>query len=122
MAMASDRREARRRRHLRVRKKVFGTPERPRLNVFRSSKHIYAQVIDDRAGHTLVAASSIDPELRGQLKNGATVEAAQRVGELVARRALAAGIRKVSFDRGGYLYHGRVKALAEGARAGGLEF
>jgi large subunit ribosomal protein L18 len=120
--MASDRREARRRRHLRVRKKVFGTPERPRLNVFRSSKHIYAQVIDDRAGHTLVAASSIDPELRGQLKNGATVEAAQRVGELVARRALAAGIRKVRFDRGGYLYHGRVKALAEGARAGGLEF
>ncbi|MDI3316679.1 MAG: 50S ribosomal protein L18 [Bacillota bacterium] len=120
--MAFDRREARRRRHLRVRKKVVGTPERPRLSVFRSSKHIYAQVIDDEAGHTLAAASSIDPELRALLKNGASVEAARQVGALVARRALTKGVRKVSFDRGGYLYHGRIKALADGARAEGLEF
>lgn len=116
-----SREEARRRRHRRVRKRVFGTEERPRLNVFRSGKHIYAQVIDDNRGHTLVAASSLEPELRGRVK-GSTVDGARAVGQLVAQRALAAGIRKVVFDRGGYLYHGRVKALADAAREAGLEF
>ncbi|MBT9258977.1 MAG: 50S ribosomal protein L18 [Clostridiales bacterium] len=115
------RREARKRRHLRVRRKVFGTPERPRLNVFRSGKHIYAQVVDDTIGHTLVAASSLDPALRGVVK-GSTKEGAEAVGKLLAQRALEKGITKVVFDRGGYRYHGRVKALADGARAGGLEF
>ncbi|MDI3328219.1 MAG: 50S ribosomal protein L18 [Alicyclobacillaceae bacterium] len=117
-----NRKEARRRRHLRVRKKVFGTPERPRLNVFRSAKHIYAQVIDDTKGHTYVAASTLDRELRNEIAYGGNVEAARKVGELVAKRALEKGIRKVVFDRGGYLYHGRVKALAEAAREAGLEF
>ncbi|MBX5475834.1 MAG: 50S ribosomal protein L18 [Clostridia bacterium] len=116
-----SREEARRRRHRRVRKRVFGTEERPRLNVFRSGKHIYAQVIDDNRGHTLVAASSLEPELRGRVK-GSTVDGARAGGQLVAQRALAAGIRKVVFDRGGYLYHGRVKALADAAREAGLEF
>ncbi|MGB9867169.1 MAG: 50S ribosomal protein L18 [Bacillota bacterium] len=117
-----DRNEARKRRHLRVRKKVSGTPTRPRLCVFRSLKHIYAQIIDDQAGHTLCAAGSLDPELRSQLKNGGNIEAAKKVGELIAKRALEKGITKVVFDRGGYLYHGRVKALADAARAAGLEF
>ncbi|MBX6394789.1 MAG: 50S ribosomal protein L18 [Alicyclobacillaceae bacterium] len=117
-----NRKEARLRRHLRVRKKVFGTPERPRLNVFRSAKHIYAQVIDDTKGHTYVAASTLDPELRGKIRYGGNVEAARMVGELVAKRALEKGIRKVVFDRGGYLYHGRVRALADAAREAGLEF
>ncbi|MBX6350137.1 MAG: 50S ribosomal protein L18 [Clostridia bacterium] len=113
--------EGRMRRHRRVRRRVFGTAERPRLSVFRSERHIYAQVIDDERGHTLAAASSLEPELRGRAK-GSTQEGARAVGELVARRALAAGIRKVVFDRGGYLYHGRVKALADAARQAGLEF
>lgn len=116
-----SREAARLRRHRRVRKRVHGTEERPRLNVFRSGKHIYAQVIDDDRGHTLVAASSLEPELRGRVK-GSTVDGARAVGQLVAQRALAAGIRKVVFDRGGYLYHGRVKALADAAREAGLEF
>jgi len=120
--LALGREEARKRRHLRVRKKVFGTPERPRLNVFRSNKHIYAQVIDDLAGHTLVSASSIDKELKGKLSRGSNIEAAKMVGALVAKRAIEKGVKKVVFDRGGYLYHGRVKALAEAAREGGLEF
>ncbi|MDI3269434.1 MAG: 50S ribosomal protein L18 [Bacillota bacterium] len=120
--MATDtRREARKRRHFRVRRKVYGTPERPRLSVFRSGKHIYAQVVDDTAGHTLVAASSLDPALRGQVK-GSTQEGAEAVGKILAQRALEKGIAKVVFDRGGYRYHGRIKALADGARAGGLEF
>jgi large subunit ribosomal protein L18 len=114
--------EARLKRHVRVRKKISGTPERPRLNVFRSDKHIYAQVIDDTKGITLASASTLDKALRGELKNGATVEAAARVGALVAERAKAKGITKVVFDRGGYLYHGRVKALADAAREAGLEF
>ncbi|MBE3591301.1 MAG: 50S ribosomal protein L18 [Firmicutes bacterium] len=116
-----SREAARLRRHRRVRKRVHGTEERPRLNVFRSGKHIYAQVIDDDRGHTLAAASSLEPELRGRVK-GSTVDGARAVGRLVAERALAAGIRKVVFDRGGYLYHGRVKALADAAREAGLEF
>ncbi|MBX6378987.1 MAG: 50S ribosomal protein L18 [Clostridia bacterium] len=121
--MTYDRRQARRRRHLRVRKRVFGTAARPRLCVFRSGRHIYAQVIDDERGHTLVAASSCDPEVRGATGGGqGKVGAARQVGQLVARRALAQGISKVVFDRGGYRYHGRVRALADGAREGGLEF
>ena len=96
--------------------------DRPRLSVFRSSKHIYVQVIDDTRGRTLAAASSLDKELRGKLKTGADKEAAAAVGKLVAERAKSAGLSKVVFDRGGYLYHGRVKALAEAAREGGLSF
>ena len=106
-------------RHKRVRAKVFGTPERPRLNVFRSEKNIYAQVIDDVAGNTLVAASTLDKEIEG---NGGNKTAARAVGKLVAERCKAKGIDTVVFDRGGYLYHGRVAELAEGAREGGLEF
>jgi large subunit ribosomal protein L18 len=117
-----SRNEARKRRHLRVRKKISGTPERPRLSVFRSAKHIYAQLVDDTQGVTLVSASTLDKELAGQIKNGGNVEAARKVGELVAKRAIAKGINKVVFDRGGYLYHGRVQALADAAREAGLDF
>ncbi|OUN00415.1 MAG: 50S ribosomal protein L18 [Paenibacillaceae bacterium ZCTH02-B3] len=117
-----SRNEARKRRHLRVRKKISGTPERPRLSVFRSLKHIYAQLIDDTRGVTLVSASTLDKELAGQIKNGGNVEAARKVGELIAKRALEKGYAKVVFDRGGYLYHGRVRALADAAREAGLEF
>ena len=106
-------------RHKSVRAKVFGTPERPRLNVFRSEKNIYAQVIDDVAGNTLVAASTLDKEIEG---NGGNKTAARAVGKLVAERCKAKGIDTVVFDRGGYLYHGRVAELAEGAREGGLNF
>jgi large subunit ribosomal protein L18 len=106
-------------RHKRVRAKVSGTPERPRLNVFRSEANIYAQIIDDSTGHTLVAASSLEKEFEGR---GSNKEAAKQVGLLVARRAKEKGIEAVVFDRGGYLYHGRVKELAEGAREGGLAF
>lgn len=118
----ATRTEKRHRRHLRVRRRIQGTSERPRLCVFRSLKHIYAQVIDDVSGRTLVAASSLDPELRGKVSHGGNVAAAKLVGELVGRRALERGIKKIAFDRGGYRYHGRVAALAEGARAAGLEF
>ena len=104
------------------RRTVRAAGERARLSVFRSSKHIYAQVIDDVKGETLVAASSIEKDMRGQLKTGANIEAAKAVGKLVAERAGAKGIKDVVFDRGGYLYHGRVKALAEAAREGGLKF
>jgi large subunit ribosomal protein L18 len=114
--------QARERRHLRVRKRVQGTPGRPRLNVFRSDKHIYAQIIDDLAGHTVAAASTIDVELRGKTDKKTKAEVAILVGKLVAERALDAGVKKVVFDRGGYQYHGRVKALAEAAREAGLDF
>jgi len=117
-----SRSEQRKRRHLRVRKKVYGTAERPRLNVYRSEKHIYAQIINDDLGVTLVAASSLDKELKGKLACGSNKEAARVVGELVAKRALEKGIKKVVFDRGGYIYHGRVKELAEAAREAGLDF
>jgi large subunit ribosomal protein L18 len=117
-----DRNLARKRRHLRVRKRVKGTAERPRLNVYRSNKHIYAQVIDDVQGRTLVSASTLDKELRGVITNGSNVEAARKVGELVAKRALEKGLTSVVFDRGGYLYHGRVQALADAAREAGLQF
>ncbi|MCC6887537.1 MAG: 50S ribosomal protein L18 [Hyphomicrobiales bacterium] len=113
----------RKRRHVRVRAKVAGTPQRPRLNVFRSSAHIYAQVIDDMAGHTLIAASDLEQEIKDRAGDGATKSArAKAVGEVIAERAKAAGINAVVFDRGGFLYHGRVRAVADGAREGGLEF
>ena len=108
--------------HLRVRTRVEGTPERPRLCVYRSLSHIYAQVIDDRTGRTLAAASSLDKETRQQLKGGGNVAAAKVVGKAIAGRALAAGVERVVFDRGGYKYHGRVQALAEAAREAGLKF
>ncbi len=117
-----DRRTARLRRHRRVRKRVIGTPERPRLNVFRSLHHIYAQVIDDSQGHTLVAVSTVDPEVVEQIKGMAKTKQASVVGKLLAERALDQGVKEVVFDRGGYKYHGRVKALADAARASGLEF
>jgi len=110
------------RRQRRVRGKVSGTAERPRLRVTRSNQHIYAQLIDDVAGATLVAASSIDGDLRTALKSGATIEAARAVGDAIGRRAAEAGITEIVFDRGGRLYHGRVAALAEGARDAGLKF
>lgn len=113
---------ARKKRHRRVRKRIFGTSARPRLSVFRSLKHIYAQVIDDEQGHTFAAASTLDPELSPRLKGLKKTEQARLVGELLAERARARKIRQVVFDRGGDLYHGRVRALAEGARAGGLQF
>jgi large subunit ribosomal protein L18 len=110
------------RRQRRVRGKVSGTADRPRLRVTRSTANIYAQIIDDRAGVTLVSASSLEKDLREKLATGATVEAANAVGEAVAKKALDKGIKSVVFDRGGNLYHGRVKALADGARGAGLEF
>ncbi|PAB58189.1 50S ribosomal protein L18 [Anaeromicrobium sediminis] len=109
-------------RHARVRKKVSGTPERPRLNVFRSLNNVYAQVIDDVAGNTLASASTLDKEIKEKVANTANKEAAKLVGELVAKRAIEKGIKEVVFDRGGYIYHGRVKELAEGAREAGLQF
>src|SRR5689334_5587371 len=117
--MALTKQEHRVRRHGRVRKKVYGTPERPRLAVFRSNKHIYAQVIDDTTGRTLASASTAEPALRAG--GTGTVEAAKKVGELVGERAKSAGIERVVFDRGGFRYHGRVAALCDGARAAGLE-
>lgn len=120
--MSRKRLKGRIRRKLRIRKKIFGTPERPRLCVYRSLRHMYAQIIDDTKGHTLVSASTLDRELRGKLKGTGNVEAAREVGRLVAKRALEKGITKVVFDRNGFLYHGRVKAVAEGAREMGLEF
>ncbi len=115
-------RELRLRRHKRIRKRVFGTPERPRLSVYRSNNNIYVQIIDDTSGQTLVAASTMDKDFKEYTGHKGNVEAAKRVGELIAKRAIAKGLRKVVFDRGGYLYHGSVKALAESAREAGLEF
>lgn len=109
-------------RHFRIRRKVSGTAERPRLAVFRSHQHIYVQAIDDVEQRTLVAASSLEPELRSQLKTGSNCEAAAAVGKLIAQRALEKGIEKVVFDRGGNVYHGRVRVLAEAAREAGLDF
>jgi large subunit ribosomal protein L18 len=117
--MAVGSAEARVKRHRRVRKKVSGTTERPRLAVFRSNRHIYAQVIDDTTGRTLAAASTAEPGLRGS--STANVDAAKAVGQLVGERAQAAGISRVVFDRGGFRYHGRIAALCDGARAAGLE-
>jgi large subunit ribosomal protein L18 len=119
--MKASRKELTHRRHARIRKRVFGTAERPRLSVFRSNHHIYAQIIDDTAHHTLVAASTLEPGvLNGEV--GGTQDAAAVVGKLIAERAAKAGIAQVVFDRGGKLYHGRVAALADAAREGGLNF
>ena len=115
-----SRNEVRKARHARIREKVVGTASAPRLNVFRSNQNIFAQIIDDEKAVTLVSASSIDKELK--LENGGNVEAAKQVGALLAKRAKEAKIKKVTFDRGGYLYHGRVQALADAARENGLEF
>ena len=117
-----NREKARDRRHRHIRKRVVGTPVRPRLNVFRSLNHIYAQVIDDSAGLTLASASTLDHEVRDQVVGLKKTEQASVVGKIVAERAVAKGVEKVVFDRGGYKYHGRVKALAEAAREAGLEF
>lgn len=122
MIKREDRNESRRRRHLRIRQTVRGDADRPRLSVFRSLAHIYVQVIDDEGRRTMAAASSLDPEIRTEVANAKKAEAGRLVGRLIARRAQAQGVRRVVFDRGGYLYHGRVRALADGAREGGLEF
>lgn len=120
--MKSTRREATNRRHSRIRRKVFGTSERPRLAVFRSNQHIYAQVIDDTTHQTLVAASTLESDLKSDLDSTNTCDASVQVGKLIAERLLQKGINQVVFDRGGKLYHGRVKALAEAARENGLNF
>lgn len=121
--MTKTRRESRLQRHLRVRKRVSGTPQRPRLVVFRSNQHMYAQVVDDSTGHTLAAAGTLEPNVRSQVNNkGANVDAAKAVGALIAQRALEKGVEQVVFDRAGYLYHGRVAALAAAAREAGLKF
>jgi large subunit ribosomal protein L18 len=120
--MAVKSREARQRRHRRIRMRISGTNEVPRLNVFRSVDHIYAQIIDDVAGRTLASASTLDKQLVSDLDGKNKKDQSTAVGKAVAERAQAAGIKRVVFDRGGYLYHGRVKALADGAREGGLEF
>jgi large subunit ribosomal protein L18 len=122
MDKAKEKRLARRRRHARVRRHVQGTTERPRLCVFRSLKHIHSQIIDDSQGNTLVAASTLDPEVQGQIDGLDKSAQAAIVGEVIATRALDAGIERVVFDRGGYKYHGRVKSLAEAARKAGLDF
>lgn len=120
--MKLTRRESKQRRHRRVRGKVSGCAERPRLAVFRSNEHIYAQIIDDTKHHTLVAASTVEPGLKSDLATGASCEASAQVGKLIAVRSLEKGITKVVFDRGGNLYHGRIKALADAAREAGLDF
>ncbi|NPV27008.1 MAG: 50S ribosomal protein L18 [Firmicutes bacterium] len=117
-----NRQEVRNKKHLRVRKKIFGTEERPRLSVYRSLKHIYAQIINDTNGTTLVAASTLDPALKDKITYGGNIEAARLVGELIAKKAMEKGITRVVFDRGGNIYHGRIAALAEAAREAGLEF
>jgi len=109
-------------RRRRVRKKVFGTPERPRLCVYRSGKYIYVQLIDDTAGRTITAVSSSLPDVRNKVKSGKNIAAAKLAGSLIARKAVSAGVKKVVFDRGGYRYHGRIKAVADAAREAGLEF
>lgn len=123
MISQPNRRESRERRHLRLRKKITGNTERPRLAVFRSLHHIYAQVVDDAKGVTLVAASTVDPEVKKSLQGSpGGVAGAKVVGSTIAQRALAKGLKQVVFDRGGHIYHGRIKALADAAREAGLEF
>jgi large subunit ribosomal protein L18 len=122
LAVRVDTRLARKRRHVRVRARVRGTAMRPRLCVFRSLNHIYAQIVDDSVGHTLVSASSLDAEIRDKVTGKRKTESAELVGSLVAQRALNKGVKQIAFDRGGYKYHGRVKALAEAARKAGLDF
>lgn len=122
MASNKSRNTNRKARHARVRKKIVGTAVKPRLNVYRSNQNIYAQIIDDVTGKTLIAASSLETSVKDKVSNAGNKEAAKLVGELVAKKALEKGIEDVVFDRGGYLYHGRVKELAEGAREAGLKF
>lgn len=122
MIKKTDRNKLRKKKHMRIRNKISGTPERPRLNVYKSNKNIYAQVIDDSVGNTLVSATSLDPAIKGDVDHGGNVDAAVKVGKLIAQRAVEKGIKKVVFDRGGYIYHGRIKALADAARSEGLEF
>ncbi len=122
MIKKESRQKAREKKHMRIRKRFSGTPDRPRLAVFRSNKHIYAQLIDDEAGNTIAAASTLDKDLKGDLKNTDDVEAATAVGKAIAQKALDKGIKAVVFDRGGFIYQGKVAALAEAAREAGLEF
>jgi large subunit ribosomal protein L18 len=122
MIKKPSRQQTRKKRHYRLRNNISGTPDKPRLNVFRSNNHIYAQVIDDVAGHTLAAASTMEKTIANGLKTTSDVEAAKAVGTAVAKRAVEKGISQVVFDRGGYLYHGKVKALADAAREVGLKF
>ena len=122
MINKANKNKVRVRKHVRVRKKISGTAARPRLDVFRSLSHIYAQIIDDEKGVTLVAASTLDKAIKDKIEFGGNVEAAKEVGKLVAEKALEVGITEVVFDRGGYPYHGRVKALADSAREAGLKF
>lgn len=122
MIKTVNRKAQTRKRHSRLRVKLMGTTEAPRFAVYRSTKHIYAQIIDDIKGVTLVSASSVDPELKSKISHGGNIEAAKLVGELIAKRAAKAKIKDVVFDRGGFLYHGRVSALADAAREGGLNF
>lgn len=120
--MAKEKTEGRENRHKRIRKKLYGTPERPRLSIYRSLNHIYAQIIDDTRGNTIIAASSLNGEFDSIRAHKGNAEMAKKVGELIAKRAISKGLKRVVFDRGGYLYHGRVKALADAAREAGLEF
>ena len=122
MIKKSDKNALRKKKHMRIRNRISGTPERPRLNVYKSSKNIYAQIIDDTEGTTLVSASTLDAAIKGSVKSGGNIEAAKEVGKLIAQRAVEKGIKAIVFDRGGYVYHGRVKELADAARAEGLEF
>jgi large subunit ribosomal protein L18 len=122
MSQTHTREVARQKRKARVRTRIFGTEQRPRLSVFRSAKHIYAQIVVDSTGSTILAASTLSPEIRGEIEGLKKGEAAKKVGELLGRKAAEKNIRRVIFDRNGFLYHGRIKALAEGARESGLEF
>jgi len=122
MGLTSVKKQARLKRKKRIRKKIFGTTERPRLTVFRSNRHIYAQIIDDGSGNTLVSASSLEKDFRQEADSGDKTKVAEKIGETIATRAIDKGLKKVVFDRNGFLYHGRVKALSDGARKGGLDF
>ena len=122
MVSKQSRSEIRRKKHYRLRNRFAGTAERPRLAVFRSNNHMYAQIIDDSIGHTLVAASTLEKEIKAELENTDTVDAAAYVGTVIAKRAIEKGIKEVVFDRGGFIYHGKVQALADAAREAGLEF
>ncbi len=122
MRKQANRNALRQRRHLRIRRRMLGKSDRPRLSVFRSLKHMYAQIVDDTRGVTLASASTLDPGIRTELKKMKKTEVGKLIGQLLAKRALEKGIKRVVFDRGGYLYHGRVKALADAAREAGLEF
>ena len=122
MVSKESRQKIRAKKHMKIRNRFSGTAERPRLAVFRSNNHVYAQVIDDVAGKTLVSASTLEKDIKAELKNTDDIEAATKVGDIVAKRALEKGIKAVVFDRGGYIYHGKVKALADAAREAGLEF